>query len=257
MAIKVLVVDDHLPTRALIKTILEAEKNQTYTVIEVRTSPDAGPPPQPVSDAPGRAVPVDGQEGGPPVLHVGEVDTGVGAHEAVRGLGDDKAVGHADHALRMPQDELGETPLGGLRSRFLINAFRALCGLTPQQYLRRVSYEFRGPVKLGDRVTRGQRIAQIEAAAGRRVFRGPEPSGEKILAIRGDDGDDHTDDRRHDRDLRGRRRGEPDRPARLDGGSRPLLPLPPSDRRRHDLPSLAQAQRRAPAERAALKNFFK
>ena len=26
---------------------------------------------------------------------------------------------------RMPQDELGETPLGGLRSRFLINAFRA------------------------------------------------------------------------------------------------------------------------------------
>lgn len=34
---KVLVVDDHVPTRSLIKTILEAEKNETYNVTEAGT----------------------------------------------------------------------------------------------------------------------------------------------------------------------------------------------------------------------------
>ena len=34
---KVLVVDDHVPTRSLIKTILEAEKNETYKVTEAGT----------------------------------------------------------------------------------------------------------------------------------------------------------------------------------------------------------------------------
>ena len=34
---KVLVVDDHVPTRSLIKTILEAEKNETYHVTEAGT----------------------------------------------------------------------------------------------------------------------------------------------------------------------------------------------------------------------------
>ena len=34
---KVLVVDDHVPTRSLIKTILEAEKNETYDVTEAGT----------------------------------------------------------------------------------------------------------------------------------------------------------------------------------------------------------------------------
>ena len=34
---KVLVVDDHVPTRSLIKTILEAEKNENYNVVEAGT----------------------------------------------------------------------------------------------------------------------------------------------------------------------------------------------------------------------------
>ena len=34
---KVLVVDDHVPTRSLIKTILEAEKNENYQVTEAGT----------------------------------------------------------------------------------------------------------------------------------------------------------------------------------------------------------------------------
>jgi DNA-binding response OmpR family regulator len=34
MAKKVLVVDDHAPTRTLIRTILEAEKSETYEVVE-------------------------------------------------------------------------------------------------------------------------------------------------------------------------------------------------------------------------------
>jgi len=37
MAKKVLCVDDHVPTRALIKTILEAEKSETFEVIEAGT----------------------------------------------------------------------------------------------------------------------------------------------------------------------------------------------------------------------------
>jgi CheY-like chemotaxis protein len=37
MAKKVLVVDDHVPTRSLIKTILEAEKNEAYEVTEAGT----------------------------------------------------------------------------------------------------------------------------------------------------------------------------------------------------------------------------
>ena len=37
MAKKVLVVDDHVPTRVLIKTILEAEKSETFEVLEAGT----------------------------------------------------------------------------------------------------------------------------------------------------------------------------------------------------------------------------
>jgi DNA-binding response OmpR family regulator len=37
MAKKVLVVDDHAPTRTLIRTILEAEKSETYEVVEAST----------------------------------------------------------------------------------------------------------------------------------------------------------------------------------------------------------------------------
>lgn len=37
MSKRVLVVDDHVPTRALIKTILEAEKSETFEVTEAST----------------------------------------------------------------------------------------------------------------------------------------------------------------------------------------------------------------------------
>jgi DNA-binding response OmpR family regulator len=37
MAKRVLVVDDHSPTRTLIRTILEAEKSETYEVVEAAT----------------------------------------------------------------------------------------------------------------------------------------------------------------------------------------------------------------------------
>jgi DNA-binding response OmpR family regulator len=37
MSKKVLVVDDHVPTRVLIKTILEAEKSETFEVMEAGT----------------------------------------------------------------------------------------------------------------------------------------------------------------------------------------------------------------------------
>jgi two-component system OmpR family response regulator len=37
MAKRVLVVDDHAPTRTLIRTILEAEKSETYQVVEAPT----------------------------------------------------------------------------------------------------------------------------------------------------------------------------------------------------------------------------
>ena len=37
MAKRVLVVDDHAPTRTLIRTILEAEKSETYEVVEAAT----------------------------------------------------------------------------------------------------------------------------------------------------------------------------------------------------------------------------
>jgi DNA-binding response OmpR family regulator len=40
MAKKVLVVDDHVPTRSLIKTILEAEKNETFDVVEAGSGTD-------------------------------------------------------------------------------------------------------------------------------------------------------------------------------------------------------------------------
>ena len=44
---------------------------------------DAGPGPDAVADAAGRAVGVDRQEGGPALVDVRQVDAGVGAHEAV------------------------------------------------------------------------------------------------------------------------------------------------------------------------------
>jgi CheY-like chemotaxis protein len=37
MAKRVLLVDDHAPTRTLVRTILEAEKSQTYEVVEAAT----------------------------------------------------------------------------------------------------------------------------------------------------------------------------------------------------------------------------
>jgi len=37
MAKRVMVVDDHAPTRTLIRTILEAEKSETYEVVEAAT----------------------------------------------------------------------------------------------------------------------------------------------------------------------------------------------------------------------------
>lgn len=37
---RVLVVDDHAPTRALIRTVLEAEKNDTFQVVEAGTGTD-------------------------------------------------------------------------------------------------------------------------------------------------------------------------------------------------------------------------
>ena len=40
MAKRVLVVDDHAPTRALIRTVLEAEKGQTFEVLEAGTGTD-------------------------------------------------------------------------------------------------------------------------------------------------------------------------------------------------------------------------
>jgi two-component system OmpR family response regulator len=40
MAKRVLVVDDHAPTRALIRTVLEAEKNETFHVVEAATGTD-------------------------------------------------------------------------------------------------------------------------------------------------------------------------------------------------------------------------
>jgi DNA-binding response OmpR family regulator len=40
MAKKVLVVDDHVPTRALIKTILQAEKTDKFEVVEAATGTD-------------------------------------------------------------------------------------------------------------------------------------------------------------------------------------------------------------------------
>jgi CheY-like chemotaxis protein len=40
MAKSVLVVDDHVPTRSLIKTILEAERNESFQVVEAGTGTD-------------------------------------------------------------------------------------------------------------------------------------------------------------------------------------------------------------------------
>ena len=40
MAKRVLVVDDHAPTRTLIRTVLEAEKTQTFHVVEAGTGMD-------------------------------------------------------------------------------------------------------------------------------------------------------------------------------------------------------------------------
>lgn len=40
MAKRVLVVDDHAPTRALIRSILDAEKSDTFTVVEAGTGTD-------------------------------------------------------------------------------------------------------------------------------------------------------------------------------------------------------------------------
>ena len=63
-----------------------------------RAGPDA------VADAAGGAVGVLGQQGGPAGVDVGEVDAGVGAHEAVPGLADHQVASPAQdpHRLRPP-----------------------------------------------------------------------------------------------------------------------------------------------------------
>ena len=74
--------------------------------------------PQPVADAPGRAVGVLGEQGRPAVLDVGEVDTGVGTDEAVAGLGDHEVAAAAQDADRLRLDD----PHAGRRGR------RGRCG---------------------------------------------------------------------------------------------------------------------------------
>ena len=58
-----------------------------------------------VADVRGRTVGVDGEERGPAVLDVREVDAGVGAHEAVTGLADDQVAAPAHDADRLRFDE--------------------------------------------------------------------------------------------------------------------------------------------------------
>ena len=66
---------------------------------------DTGAGPEAVADAPGRAVGVVGQERGPALLDVGQVDAGVGAHEAVLRLADDEVAAAAQDAHRLALDE--------------------------------------------------------------------------------------------------------------------------------------------------------
>ena len=75
---------------------------------------DAGPGPQAVADAPGRAVGVERQQGGPAPLDVGQVDAGVGAHEAVAGLGHHQVAAPAQDAHRLVVDQrlVGERVVG-------------------------------------------------------------------------------------------------------------------------------------------------
>ena len=58
-----------------------------------------------VSDPLRRPVWVSGQQGGLPVGHVGEIDAGVGADEAVRGLGDNEVAAPAKHTNRLALHE--------------------------------------------------------------------------------------------------------------------------------------------------------
>ena len=64
---------------------------------------DLDPPggPERVADAPGRPVGVDGQQRGPSVVDVREVDPRVGAHEPVRGLADDEVAAPPEDAHRL------------------------------------------------------------------------------------------------------------------------------------------------------------
>ena len=64
---------------------------------------------EPGPDAPGRAVRVVGQQRGRPVRHVGQVDAGVGADEAVAGLADHQVAAAAQDADRLlaHQGQLG------------------------------------------------------------------------------------------------------------------------------------------------------
>ena len=66
---------------------------------------DAGLRLEAVADAPGRAIGVLGQQGGVTALDVGQVDAGVGAHEAVLRLADDEVAAAAQHAHRLALDE--------------------------------------------------------------------------------------------------------------------------------------------------------
>src|SRR5205085_8969298 len=61
--------------------------------------------PDDVAYAAGGTVGVEGQQRGLPGIDVGEVHTGVRAHEAVRGLADDQVAAAAQHAYRFGFDE--------------------------------------------------------------------------------------------------------------------------------------------------------
>ena len=67
---------------------------------------------EPVADAAGRAVAVLGQERGPALVDVGQVDAGVGADEPVLGLADDEVAPPAEDAHRLGLDDRPCGPAG-------------------------------------------------------------------------------------------------------------------------------------------------
>ena len=66
---------------------------------------DAEAPLQAGPDPTGRAVGVEGEQGGRPLGHVRQVDTGVGAHEALGGLGDEQVAPPPQDPGGLPFDQ--------------------------------------------------------------------------------------------------------------------------------------------------------